>query len=56
MVGSLLCESKLGLRNTLLLTSALVTLGGAILSVSAIWGTYWLGLVGRITCGVGIES
>ena len=38
-----------------MLFSGLIVVGGIILTISAIYGIYWLGLIGRCLCGVGIE-
>lgn len=35
--------------------SALIVVGGITLTVSAAFGIFWLGLIGRCLCGVGVE-
>ncbi len=35
--------------------SALIVVGGVTLTVSAAFGIFWLGLIGRCLCGVGVE-
>ena len=48
-------EKMLGLRNSIMAFSGLIVVGGIILTVSAVFGIYWLGLIGRCFCGVGVE-
>lgn len=56
LAGALMHENKLGLYKTLILFSIMLVLGNVLFLLSATIGMTWLGLVGRVLAGIGVES